>query len=142
MDTETDYVTASGREDGKSILYLSLKSIPQGVEPAALPNLVSIVWRYNIVDGTGFPADDVVRAQGEFEDAIDHLDENAISRLMLVVTGNGRREWHWYVRDVDDWMDRLNRALADRPSYPIEITHSTEPDWALYRNFIAGVNGL
>lgn len=142
MDTETDYITASGQEDGKSVLYFSLKTIPEGVEPAALPNLVSIVWRYENDDGTGFPDYDDAQAQGDFEAALDHLDENAVSRLMLVVTGNGRREWHWYVRNVDDWMDRFNQALADRPAYPVEITHSTEPDWALYRNFIAGVNVL
>lgn len=136
------YFTATGQEDGLPLVFRSLKSVPEGINQADFPNLISIIWQYNADENNGMPNADENDAQIEFEDALQHLDLNKISRLMLVVTGNGRKEWHWYVRDAEGWMETLNQALVGQRPYPIEITHTLEPDWSLYRNFVANVNGL
>lgn len=61
---------------------------------------------------------------------------------MLVVTGNGRKEWIWYFSDLESWIDEFNNLLTNCPVYPIEIETNTDPEWSTYHNFIAGVKGL
>jgi hypothetical protein len=77
-----------------------------------------------------------------FEDALESLDKNEISRLALVVTGNGRKEWHWYASDVGSWMKSFNDLLVGFPVFPIEIADSHQPDWDLYSDFVESVEGL
>lgn len=139
---EDIYFTATGQEDGKPLIFRSLKDVPEGIDKADFPHLISITWRYDADANNGMPRADENNAQIVFEDALLPLDANKISRLMLVVTGNGRKVWHWYVRDVENWMEEFNRALTGQPVYPIEITHTTEPDWRLYRDFRKNVKGF
>lgn len=140
-NSEDTYFTAQGEEDGKPLVFRSLQNVPSGLRASEMPHLVSITWRYEH-DGSGMPDAETNEQQIEFEDALASLDTNETSRLMLVVTGNGRKEWHWYVRDIGRWMESLNRLLSGHPVFPLEISDSYQPDWKLYRNFIGNVQGL
>lgn len=137
---EDIYFTATGEEDGRPLIFRSLKAVPAGVTEADLPTRVSVTWRY--VSDSGMPDAEDNNAQIDFEDALEPLDENGTSRLMLVVTGNGRKEWHWYVRDLESWMDQFNRQLADQPCFPLDIANTYEPGWDLYKDFIENVSGF
>ena len=63
-----------------------------------------------------------------FEDTLIPLDLEGYSQLMLVITGNGSKEWIWYARDFDDWIGRLNAALSGHPVYPIDIEYQLDPE--------------
>lgn len=132
-------LTASGEENGNTLVFRSLKSIPDGSEQASYPYLITIYWSYEPAANGGMPDAATNEAQIDFENALSHLDCREYSHLMLVVTGNGNKEWHWYVTDVDIWMEQLNAALAEKIAYPIEIENSQQADWSLYHNFIAAV---
>lgn len=141
-EQEDIWFTATGDEDGKPLIFRSkLKNNAEIIE-SDYPNLITIYWHYETDDESGMPSEETNEAQIDFEDALEALDSEAFSFLMLVVTGNGRKEWHWYAFDVDAWMEKLNELLANHPEYPIEIENSYEPDWALYHNFISGVEGI
>ncbi|MBB4587917.1 hypothetical protein GGE50_003821 [Rhizobium leguminosarum] len=140
-NAEDTYFTATGEEDGKPLIFRSMTAVPVGVREADLPNHVIIRWHYE-TDLNGMPNTDSNSRQIALEDALMPLDVNAIGRQMLVVTGNNRKEWHWYVKDFDNWMDQLHQRLATSRAYPIEISHTYEPQWASYRAFLAQVNGL
>ncbi len=140
-NAEGTYFTATGQEDGKALIFRSLKAVPAGVHEADLPNRVIILWPYE-ADLNGMPDADANSAQIAFEDALMPLDVNEIGRQVLVVTGNNRKEWHWYVKDFDSWMAQLNQRLATSPAYPIDISHTYEPQWSSYKDFLAEVNGL
>ncbi|WP_416409274.1 DUF695 domain-containing protein [Agrobacterium rosae] len=135
------YFTATGQEDGNALIFRSLKAVPAGVHEAYLPHRVVILWRYE-TDLNGMPDADANSAQIALEDALLPLDMNEIGRQMLVVTGNNRKEWLWYVKDFDSWLAQLNKRLTTSPAYPIDISHSYEPQWSSYKDFIAGVSGL
>ncbi|OED35629.1 hypothetical protein AB833_29540 [Chromatiales bacterium (ex Bugula neritina AB1)] len=136
------HFTATGEEDGKTLLFRSLRKIPEGSNPADYPYLVTIFWPYVAVDDGGMPDADTNEDQIEFEEAISHLDSKGTGHLMLVVTGNGSKEWNWYVADVNSWMEQLNTALSERAEFPIEIENCQQPDWSLYHDFISGVEGI
>ena len=142
LNAENLYFTATGEEDGKPLIFRSLQSIPENSVETEYPFLISIYWPYTSDGDSGMPGADTNEAQVVFEDALEDLDRTGVSHLMLVVTGNGRKEWHWYVKDVDNWMQKLNSSLAGQPTFPIQIENSHQPDWALYHRFISGVKGI
>lgn len=135
------YFTATGQEHGKPLIFRSLKAVPTGVDVADLANRVSIIWHYESASN-GMPDATVNTAQIEFEDALTPMDVNEIGRLMLVVTGNNRKEWHWYAKDFDNWLAQLNLRLSSFPVFPIEIDHVYEPEWSLYKDFVSQVSGF
>ena len=139
---EVIWFTATGDEDGKPLILRSRLKESGEITESDYPNLITIYWQYETDDGSAMPGDETNEAQIDFENALEALDSEAFGFLMLVVTGNVRKEWHWYVSDVDAWMSKLNELLANHPEYPIEIENSYEPNWALYHNFISSVEGI
>ena len=139
---ENVYFTAQGEQDGKPVIYRSLKNVPKNQKESDYPNLINIYWAYNGDANNGMPDATTSDNQIAFEEAIVALDQNGISHLMLVVTGNGRKEWIWYVKDVESWMGQFNEKLTGHGVYPIEIEMDQDPEWATYHNFIAGVKGI
>ncbi|MBT3135274.1 DUF695 domain-containing protein [Alteromonas sp. ALT199] len=138
---ENVYFTATGEQSGLPVVYRSMHAVPTGVSESDYPNLINIYWGFDVNENNGMPNETANNRQIEFEDAISSLDKKEISFLMLVATGSGRKEWVWYVKDVDSWMSQLNSLLAGHEVYPIEIEISQDPDWSTYHNFLAGVNG-
>lgn len=142
-EQQDTWLTATGEGDGKPLVFRSRIKEFSGTNESDYPYLITIYWYYETDEESGVPNEETNKAQIDFEDALESLvDSDAFSFLMLVVTGNGRKEWHWYASDVDVWMDKINELLANQPEYPIEIENSYEPDWALYHNFISGVEGI
>lgn len=142
QDTEQDtWFTAQGEEAGSPLIFRGRTNVPAGIVEAEYPFLVSVYWPYEPLDEIGMPSDEVNDAHIEFEDLLEKLDAPGSGFLMLVITGNGQKEWHWYVAKVDAWMQALNDALAGQPAFPIEIEDDHQPDWALYHEFIARLDG-
>lgn len=136
------WIAAKGEEDEKPLVFRCRRRVPRGVVESNYPTLISIYWPYEPANESGMPDPTTNGAQVEFEEALDGLDSLESSLLMLVVTGNGRKEWHWYVRDIDDWMNQLNESLSGKPVFPIRIGDRHEPDWALYHDFISNVDEI
>lgn len=136
------YFTAQGEENGKPIIYRSMHAVPAGEKESDFPYLINIYWAFDAESDNGLPDTSSIEAQTKFENQLESLDSNGISHLMLVVTGNGRKEWIWYVANIEPWMDEFNNLLADCSVYPIEIENDFDPEWNTYHNFVAGIKGL
>ncbi|EMW0566142.1 TPA: DUF695 domain-containing protein [Vibrio parahaemolyticus] len=136
------YFTAQGEQNGNPVIYRSMENVPVGQNESDFPTLVSIYWPFKLEANNGMPDQQTNEDQVSFEDALETLDKNDVSHLMLVVTGNGRKEWLWYVKDAESWMAKLNELLIGHKVYPIEISLSLEPSWSTYHNFISGVKGV
>ncbi len=136
------YFTAQGAENGKPIIYRSLHAVPSGERESDFPYLINIYWAFDADANNGLPDAESNEAQIEFENHLESLDKNGISHLMLVVTGNGRKEWVWYVSNIESWLGEFNNLLSERPVYPIEIENDFDPEWNTYHNFVAGVKGI
>lgn len=139
---ESLWFTANGEEDGKPLIFRGRQAAPAGVTESDYPFLMTVYWPYDPANEQGMPDGTTNVAQVEFEDAVSDLDLPGLSILMLVVTGNGRKAWHWYASDVDAWMEKLNDLLMHYPEVPISIENSPEPDWILYHGFMSGVKGI
>jgi Family of unknown function (DUF695) len=138
---DTILFTATGEEDGNVLIFRGRQEIPAGVAELDYPILLSVSWPYQAESNNGMPDEMTNERQIEFEDTLEGLDSLDSGVLMLVVTGNGRKEWHWYVANLDAWMERLNESLANRPTFPIEIEDRHQPGWDLYHGFMSGLKG-
>ncbi|OOF24070.1 hypothetical protein BZJ19_11910 [Salinivibrio proteolyticus] len=139
---ENIYFTATGEQEGRPVIYRSMQSVPEGEKEADFPTLINIYWPFEKEENNGMPDQSTNDKQVAFEDAIAPLDVNGTSHLMLVVTGNGRKEWIWYVKDSKEWVGKLNELLAGHDVYPIQIEMENDPKWSTYHNFVSGVKGI
>lgn len=136
------YFTATGEQEGKPVVYRGMQSVPDGEKESDFPTLINIYWPFEKDENNGMPGKSTNKKQIAFEDAIAPLDVNGTSHLMLVVTGNGRKEWIWYVKDSNEWIDKLNVLLSDHEVYPIQIEMENDPEWSTYHKFVASVKGI
>jgi len=139
---ENIYFTATGEQEGRPVIYRSMQSVPAGEKESDFPTLINIYWPFEKEENNGMPDQNTNEKQIAFEDAIASLDVNGTSHLMLVVTGNGRKEWIWYVKDSNKWMNKLNELLTGHEVYPIQIEMEKDSEWSTYHNFVSGVEGI
>lgn len=139
---ENMYFTATGEQEGKPVIYRSMQNVPYGEKESDFPILINIYWPFEKDENNGMPDRSTNEKQIAFEDAIASLDVNGMSHLMLVVTGNGRKEWIWYVKNSNEWVGKLNELLAGHEVYPIQIEIEKDPEWSTYHNFVSGVKGI
>lgn len=75
------------------------------------------------------------------EDSLEPLlDQDHFATLALVSTGENLREWTYYAKSDEAFIQRLNLALAGLAVFPIEIHTAHDPTWSMYEQFKAGVN--
>lgn len=98
------------------------------------PNLIRLTWQYE--GEAGMPQSETRERMDALEDAIAlAVEADGFARLVLVSTGEFRREWTYYVGPTTEFMNRLNRGLADHPRYPIEIRMSEDLGWEKFEEF-------
>jgi hypothetical protein len=68
------------------------------------------------------PSPEVSSTMAECEDLLGALEGPGVGLLGITVTGNGRREWVWYVADADSFCGRARDLLAKSGSrFPVEV---------------------
>jgi hypothetical protein len=137
-DDRDPWFIAEAEEEGLPLLFRVRELTPAGVEPKKYPFLISVLWKFEH-SGTGMPADEVMDQMNDFEDRLDALEGPAIGYMMVSITGNGRKEWLWYVADRSRYMSGVNRVLSASPvHYPVDFEASSDPTWETFRAFIEG----
>jgi Family of unknown function (DUF695) len=133
--SQDTWATATGREDDLPLIFRFRQHIPVAVHRSAdFSTLINIYWRYDGTANNGMPPSEDNEHQIEFEDAMAPIDEqDGLGYLMLVVTGNSRKEWIFYTNDVSVWLDRFNEILVGHAVYPVEIETSTDPNWSTWK---------
>lgn len=130
------WATATGGEKNLPIVFRFRQHMPVSINGLNdFPFLIHVRWRYDGTGNNGMPSRDDNRRQIELEDAIASLDEqDGLGYLMLVVTGNSRKEWIFYSSDIPAWLNRFNELLASHPRYPVEIETSTDQEWSTWKD--------
>ncbi|OZI47421.1 hypothetical protein CEK29_01350 [Bordetella genomosp. 5] len=127
---EDDWSMAEGQLDGQPLIVRSRSALPDEADRHVFDKLIIVSWSYTAND-VGMPQDEDNQQTIQFEDAIDEsLQDQDVGYLTGCITGNGKKEWRYYARDVDAFMSRFNLGLAGHPEYPLEIRVFQDPDWA------------
>ena len=135
---EDTWIVSEGQEEGLPMIYRMRDIIPSAINTPEYPNLISVLWEYDFDNPSGMPSDELDKQQRAFEDALDKMDNTGIGIMMLAVTGNGRREWVWYVNDQSFWLSSMHSCLEGHPTYPIDIEKSDDPHWDTWKTFRQG----
>ena len=133
------WLMAEGEEEGHPLLFRARASIPTGVLKMQYPLLISVYWPYEETLNEGMPDTELNETQIDFEMALEPLDNSEDSHLMLVITGAGKKEWHYYAQSEEAWLEKFNDLLEEHPEYPLNIEICDDPEWSLYGDFITGL---
>jgi hypothetical protein len=85
------------------------------------------------------PREDGLSNQTEFE-VLSALEDEATSRIIAAGqaiyvgrwTSGGNRDFHYYLRDGENFKIAANAAMALFPAYKFEIVVASDPDWQFY----------
>jgi hypothetical protein len=124
-------------EDGPRI-YRMRSGPPAGVEKEIFAENVIIEWKF----GEGLPDHATSAAMFALQELLEPLDDHTKHSLLVhVYTGSGIKEWCYYTKNYDDFMEALNVALKGKPRFPIEILHDHDPAWTYWSSIKDYANG-
>lgn len=142
MASQSNVVTWStaiskNHQNGRAIIFRFADKLDPEFQRSSQPDRVILVWNYT--SDSGQPD----RAASEQMDLLEDLlgpsvYKDQFATLALVSTGENLREWIFYARSEDEFIDRLNIAL-DGHLFPIEIYTASDPSWENYQMFHDGV---
>lgn len=129
-------ITARNPQTGEGAVFRARFAKPDRSDMASLVWAIVIQWPYESEGEDAMPSATVSEQQQRFEDALEPLTASAQSELMHVSTGMGLKEWIFYARDSDPFMQQLNALLAGHPAYPIGIEFFDDPDWEVWEQMV------
>src|SRR5436305_14015095 len=101
---DDEWNVAQLEKNGKPLLVRYRSERPPGAEAAAFPFLLSATWAYQ-PNEFGLPAADEMELMDKFEDALaSALETSQTAHLMVILTGNGERDWLWYASGEEEAM--------------------------------------
>lgn len=122
-------IIGKATEDGLPVIFKFVDELPTPETRQKFRWLTVISWKYDRSIRNGMPPEDTNKQMIALEDAIDELERAALCRHAYSRTGNGLKEFAYYIPDRDEFMAAFNRALRKHPRYPIEITFYEDENW-------------
>lgn len=133
---------ATSEENAKPVVLRARNALPEIIDLKAYQWLAVIKWTYKAKDN-GMPLKEEDDRMYELETILEtYLEEKAVCFLMVSRTGNGYREWEYHTKNRDEFMKELNRAVSDKPKYPIEISFYEDPNWDSFKKILGSKNSL
>jgi len=134
-EEQDPWLVGESDEEGMPMVFRIREQIPAGVDIEQYPNMVCVVWEYANTLGNGMPSNEIAERQMAFEDALDEfIETGGANEHMIVVIGNGRKEWIWYAKNPDHWIEGFSEALKDHPPFPVEIQGYEADGWQAYND--------
>jgi hypothetical protein len=133
------WATATGEDGGLPVVFRYRQNRPFAMGATPYPSALRVLWEFDASVRNGMPSPDTNELQVVFEDALAPIGEGETGFLMLVFTGNGRKEWLYYVTDPGVWLDRLNALLVGHQPYPLQIEDWPDDDWSTWQDFADSV---
>lgn len=132
---DDQWTVLQAEKNGKPLLIRYRRQRPPGVEPAAFPFLLSATWSYRTNDA-GLPGPEEMPLMDKFEDAlVSALEASQTAYLMVILTGNGERDWLWYTCGEAEAMHQVNQALKGHKPYPVQFSVQQDRRWRAYTQF-------
>lgn len=127
-------------ENDLPVIFKLVDDLPDESIRASFPWLTVVSWKYDGSQNNGMPAQSVNDKMIKLEQAIEsssalgELAKHAYSR-----TGNGLKEFAYYVADRDEFLAAFNDSLSGHPRYPIEIEFFRDEEWEDFRRILQGI---
>lgn len=130
--------TSTNHKNGRVIVFRYINEFGSGFNRSSQPDRIILVWKYQ--SEKGMPVLEERQRMDLMEDALEPLmEKDGFATLALVSTGENLREWTYYAKSEGEFVARLNKALAGKSAFPIDVHTAVDPKWAMYEKFKAGV---
>jgi hypothetical protein len=132
--------TSTHATNGRVIVFRYIDTFAPGFDQKSQPHRAIIQWKYPVEANKGMPTVEERQRMDALENLLEPvMDKDDFATLALVSTGEHLREWIYYCRNDDEFMTRLNKALAGNPPFPIEIQLAEDAQWQSYDDFKRGL---
>lgn len=131
---EWSVVTLRNDESGEAAILRVRFAKPVRRDLAHLCTAIVVQWPYE--SGNQMPPRETNEQQLRFERALDPLAPGEESELVHVSTGVGLKEWIFYARSSETFLQRFHELLAGHPAYPLEIEIYDDPQWQVWADLV------
>ncbi|MBB6600636.1 DUF695 domain-containing protein [Luteimonas sp. MC1825] len=129
LEISDEWLVANGYEDDLPLVMRMRASLP----PENIRNVyadLAVIYLEFEPDEDGLPSDAMTKELEGAETSLESLIERqGVGIQAASITGNGTREWHYYVSDRQKFKSQLQSALVNYKSFPISIEVCEDPKW-------------
>ena len=139
IETDADEIGIIGEydEDGYPIIVSFENEMPAAEVRERQSWLTVVSWKYDGSSRNGMPHSDLNTKMIELENALlDNVVSAENCTHVYNRTGNGLKEFVFYIASQDAYLKCLNDALADHPDYPIEIKFYEDSQWEDFQKLL------
>lgn len=120
-------------ENGRMILVTGRDGLEKYIESGKYTSRVEVSWKYEALPD-GLPDADSAQTLEVVTDALEKsLDGEKAVLMTGIYTGDGKRDWVFYTKNLRIFSSVFNRALADLPLIPFEIEAYGDAGWEEYK---------
>lgn len=123
----------------KKLIYRIRRTVPEFACKTKFFRLFLTLWEYVPANEVGLPDSDDAARMLEVEHQLKAAFEGQKEGfLAVVVTGDGVREWQWYVRNWDVAMALVDKTLSSEEAFAVVHYSPQEEDrdWSVYEKYL------
>lgn len=121
-------------DSGKTIIVTGRDLIDQFRESGKYIYRITVSWDYNALPD-GMPEDeDAILMEKATDSLMQAFKKDQVAVLTGIYTGDGRRDWIFYTKNLKIFSIVFNKALEELPTIPIVIDAEEDATWEEYLN--------
>lgn len=121
-------------ENGKTILVTGRDGMEEIIRSGKYIYRVNVYWNYNS-QPDGMPEEEDALMLEKVTDALqEKFKKDKVAYMTGIYTGDGRRDWVFYTKNLNIFSTVFNSALEELPTVPLVIEAESDPDWEEYLN--------
>ena len=133
------WTLASGEADDH-VFLLRYCQLPAGFPRMRFPVRLNVFWQVADPTPEGLPTPAEGDDMAAFEERIvAAIASGGVAVLPLVLTGRGEREYVFYARSAEDFLQCLTAMPQEAEPYPLDIHEDEDPGWDYYDNEVGRV---
>jgi hypothetical protein len=133
----TSGIIGSIDENGFPVVYALVPELPAEARRRELPQLAVVSWKYDGSSRNGMPDITTNERMIELERILSNaFEEKPGSTHAYHRTGNGLKEFAYYVSEPGAFMTEINRLLKGLPRFPIDIRFYLDEEWSDFREIV------
>ena len=119
-------------ESGKTVIVTGRDCIDEYHESGKYIYRIDVSWNYHAL-ADGMPEEDEAKLMEEVTDAlIDAFKKDRVAVMTGIYTGDGKRDWVFYTKNLKIFSVVFNKALEDLPTIPIVVDAEEDSAWEEY----------
>lgn len=139
VNENDSWTAAEGENNGNIFLLRFRPHLQRFIETGKYDKRLIITWSYESIDSSLLPSESDLEFMEEVENSLVEILENDVEAVLaFVYTCDNEREWNWYIKDKEETIKRLNKALSEFDKLPIELTMEEDKDWSEYKFVLEG----